>query len=112
MGSVTSSTVLGPVTGLFLSRQEVWMRTATSLDLASRPWPTTCPAATRLVEPSATRPGSVLTVLKTCVATTTSAKDAHPVLQMRVDSWWKQNVPSPLLKSPQQLQFPMSRAAG
>merc|ERR1711936_1103024 len=63
-------------------------------------------------EPFATRPESVLTAPKTCVATTTSAKDAHPVLQMRVDSWWKQNVPSPLLKSQQQLQSPMSRAAG
>merc|ERR1712012_284834 len=81
-----------PVTGLFMSRQEVWMRTATSLGLARRPWPTTCPAATGLAEPSATKTGSALTVPTPFAQAAPTARDVCPVLQIRVDSWWKQNV--------------------
>merc|ERR1711963_516615 len=41
-----------------------------------------------------------------------TARDVCPVLQMSVVCWWKQNVPSPTVKSPQQLQSTVPRTAG
>merc|ERR1712107_696943 len=50
------------------------------------------PAATGLVEPSATKTGSVLTVPTPFARAAPTARDVCPVLQIPVDCWLKQNV--------------------